>query len=74
MPAKQRGGWPKVCLKIRGARKSNILFSLSENWCLPPSSLKLEEREFVVDYGASMHVISKKDLNDAGIRYFDEIV
>ena len=30
-----------------------------------PSNLKLEEREIVVDSGASMHLISKKDLNDA---------
>ena len=29
------------------------------------SSLKPEEREFVVDSGASMHMISKKDLSDA---------
>ena len=39
-------------------------FSLTENWCLPsPSTIKPEEREFVVDSGASMHMISKKDLN-----------
>ena len=39
---------------------------LRKNWCLPaPSNLKLEEREFVVDSGASMHMISKKDLNSA---------
>ena len=30
-----------------------------------PSNLKPEEREFVVDSGASMHMISKKDLSDA---------
>ena len=42
-------------------------FSPSENWCLPASNLKLEEREFVVDSGASMHMISKKDLGDAEI-------
>ena len=29
------------------------------------STLKLEERKFVVDSGASMHMISKKDLNSA---------
>ena len=29
------------------------------------STLKLEEREFVVDFGASMHMISKKDLSNA---------
>ena len=40
-------------------------FSLSENRCLPASTLKPEEREFVVDSGASMHMINKKDLNDA---------
>ena len=33
--------------------------------CLPASTLKPEEREFVVDSGASMHMISKKDLSDA---------
>ena len=37
-----------------------------ENRCLPaPSTLQPEEREFVVDSGASMHMISKKDLSDA---------
>ena len=40
-------------------------FSPSENWCLPASNLKLEEREFVVDSEASMYMISKKDLNSA---------
>ena len=34
-------------------------FSFPENRCLPASTLKLEEREFVVDSGASMHMISK---------------
>ena len=34
--------------------------------CLPaPSILKPEEREVVVNSGASMHIISKKDLNSA---------
>ena len=32
---------------------------------LAPSTLKPVEREFVVDSGASMHMISKKDLNSA---------
>ena len=40
-------------------------FSSPENRCLPASSLKPEEREFVVDSGASMHMISKKDLSEA---------
>ena len=47
-------------------RDRATFFSPSENWCLlAPSSLKPEEREFVVDSGASMHMISKKDLSDA---------
>ena len=39
-------------------------FSPSENRCLLASNLKPEEREFVVDSGASMQMISKKDLSD----------
>ena len=41
------------------------LFSHSENRCLLASNLKTEEREFVADSGASMHMISKKDVSDA---------
>ena len=40
-------------------------FSSPENRCHLASSLKPEEREFVVDSGASMHMISKKDLSNA---------
>ena len=41
-------------------------FSPSENRCPPvQSAIKPEEKEFVVDSGASMHMISKKDLNSA---------
>ena len=47
-------------------KNETTFFSPSENRCLPTSSsLKPEEREFVVDCGASMHMISKKDLNSA---------
>ena len=49
-------------IKIKGARKSNILL---ENRCLPASTLKPEEREIVVDSGASVHMISRKHLSDA---------
>ena len=42
-------------------------FSPSENRCLLASTLKPEEREFVVDSEASMRMISKKDLNSAGL-------
>ena len=39
-------------------------FSPSENRCLPASTLEPEEREYVVDSGASMHMISTKDLSN----------
>ena len=51
-------------LKLKEHERATF-FSPSENRCLPASSLKPEEREFVVDSGASMHMISKKDLNSA---------
>ena len=54
----------KSVLKLREHERATF-FSPSENRCLPASTLKPEEREFVVDSGASMHMISKKDLNDA---------
>ena len=40
-------------------------FSPSENRCLPATTLKPEEREFVVHSGASMHMISRKGLSNA---------
>ena len=55
----------KNILKLMEKSKTGF-FSLSENRCLPaPSTLKPEGREPVVDSGASMHMISKKDSNSA---------
>ena len=51
-------------LKFKEHERATI-FSPSENRCLPASTRKPEEREFVVDSGASMHMISKKDSSDA---------
>ena len=51
-------------LKLNEQQRATF-FSPSENRCLSASTLKPEEREFVVDSGASMHMISKKDLNSA---------
>ena len=66
VPVKQCG-W-RLAKSIQKLKEKNkaAFFSPPENWCLPaPSNLKPEEREFVVDSGASMHMISKKDLNSA---------
>ena len=54
----------KSVIKLKEHERATF-FSPSENRCLPASNLKPEEREFVVDSGASMHMISKKDLSDA---------
>ena len=54
----------KNVLKLKEHERATF-FSLSENRCLPVSTLKPEEREIVVDSGASMHMISKKDLSNA---------
>ena len=54
----------KSVLNLKERHRATF-FSPSENRCLPASNLKPEEREFVVDSGASIHMISKKDLSDA---------
>ena len=52
----------KSVLKLKEKNRATF-FSPSENRCVPASNLEPEEREFVVDSGASMHMISKKDLS-----------
>ena len=64
VPAKQRGKLAKNVLNSKEQERATF-FSPSDNRCLPASTLKPEERESVVESGASMHMISKKDLNDA---------
>ena len=64
VPAKQTAKLAKSVLQLKDNNKATF-FSPSENWCLPASTLKPEEPEFVVDSEASMHMISQKDLNDA---------
>ena len=54
----------KSVLKLKEKNRATF-FSPSENRCLPASTLKPEEREFVVNSRASMHMISKKDLSKA---------
>ena len=54
----------KSVLELKEHQRA-AFFSPSENRCLPASTLTPEKREFVVDSGASMHMISKKDLSNA---------
>ena len=55
----------KSVLKFKEHERATF-FSPSESRCLlSQSTLELGERDFVVDSGASMHMISKKKLNSA---------
>ena len=62
------GRLAKNILKSKEKHKTTF-FSPSENWCLTaPSTIKRGKREFVVDSGASMHMVSKKDLDSAELK------
>ena len=45
-------------------KRKSYIFSPTDQWVLPAAStIKQEEREFVVDSGATMHMVSRKGLN-----------
>ena len=63
----RRKAWNLAKNKYKLKEKDKAAFYFpAEEWVLPAASTKEpEEREFVVDSGASMHVVSKRDLNSA---------
>ena len=67
MPEARHGTLPKT-YKLRENDKATF-YSRAEECVLPVTSKKKEpeEREFAVDSGASMHVVSKRDLDSAGL-------
>ena len=63
-PKQGLGPCPKH-LQAQSERQGYILLAC-RNWVLPSASARQpEEREFVVDSGASMHMVSEQDLNSA---------
>ena len=59
----------KNIYKLREKDKATFFFSPTDEWSmLAVSTIKPEEREFVVDSGASMHMVNKKDLNSAELK------
>ena len=55
----------KTIYKLKETDKATFLSPTNER-CIPaPSGIKPEERDFVVDSGASMHMLSRKDPNSA---------
>ena len=64
----------RCILKLKKEKHKTTFFPPSGNRCLPsPSTIKPEVREFAVDSGASMHMISKKDLTSAELENRDDI-
>ena len=65
MPVARLGMLPKTYTSSKKKDKAAFYFP-AEEWVLRAASTKEpEEREFVVDSGASMHMVSKKDINSA---------
>ena len=59
---------PRRRVKLKEKDKATF-YSPTDEWSLPAAStIKPEEREFVVDSGASMHMVSRKDLNSAELQ------
>ena len=59
---KQRGSWPKNSSKLK-ENFCKAFFHLRKIGASLHQLLNLRKENFVVDSGASMHMISKKDLN-----------
>ena len=65
MRPKQGMNLGKNIFKLKEKDKAT-LYSPAEEWALPAAERKeREEREFVVDSGACMHMVSEKDFNSA---------
>ena len=62
-PAKQHGIWRNTCTSSRIRTKLRSVLLLKVKAMPAPSSKRPEEREFVVDSGASVHKMSKKELS-----------
>ena len=72
-PAKQHGIWP-IYLQAQEIRtKLRSILLLKQRWCRHLTSTRPEEREFVVDSGASMHMMSKKELSSEEMGDSEEV-
>ena len=61
--AKQTGTWQRMSTNSK-MESQNAFYYPAEAWVMPaPSSTKPEERQFVIDSGASLHMLRKKDLS-----------
>ena len=65
VPEARLGILPKIIYKLKEKDKAAFYFPAKELVLRASSTKDPEEREFVVDSGASMHMVSKNDLNSA---------
>ena len=65
MPAEMRGDLPNISISSKKRTKLHSFRLRTNGVSQAPSVIKTEEREFVVDSGLSMHMLSRKDLNSA---------
>ena len=72
VPAKQHGILARKIHKLKAENKATF-YSLVEIKAPVLVSKNTEERMFVVDSGASMHMLSKKDLSSDENGYFAEV-
>ena len=71
-PAARHGILPDI-YKLKEKDKATF-YSPREEWIMPAAStIKPEEREFVVDSGASMDMVSKRDSNSAELETREDI-
>ena len=62
VPAEQHGMWRKIFSSSRIRTKLRFETLIEARVMPAPTSKRPEDREFVVDAGASMHMVSKKRL------------
>ena len=72
VPAKQHGTWRKIC-KLK-AEDNYVLFSCGNKGAdINIKKKTREERMFVIDSGASMHMLSKKDLSSEELVHLSKV-
>ena len=65
VPAEMRGNLPGKSVSLKRKTKLHSINLLRSGFCWPHPPINPGEREFVEDSGASVHMVSKKDLNKA---------
>ena len=65
VPKARRGILPKICTSTEKRTRLHSTLPRRNGYSRLRQQKEPEEREFVVDSGASMHMVSRKDLNSA---------